>query len=485
MKDKLSVVVIKNFVWRLAERCGAQVVSFVVSIILARLLVPSDYGTVALVNVFMAILQVFVDSGLGTALIQKKNADDLDFSSVFFFNIFMCLLLYCVCFFSAPAIAAFYNDISLIPIVRVLSVIILVSGVKGVQQAYVAKNMLFKKFFFSTIGGTIFSGILGITMAYAGKGVWAIVAQQISNLVIDTLILWITVGWRPIKAFSLYRLKKLFSFGWKLLCASFLETGYNNLRSLIIGKKYNSASLAYYNQGEKFPTLIVTNINTSIDSILLPTMSKVQDDVEQIKNMTRRAIRMSTFIIAPAMIGLACCADTFIQVILTEKWMLSVSFVRIFCIAYMLWPIHTANLNAINALGRSDYFLKLELIKKTIGILILIISMGYGTTAIAVGFLVISIIGLFVNIWPNKKLLNYGCVEQIKDVLPIVALSVLMGASVYLVGIFLPCSVIKLFLQIIDGCLVYIMLSYVFRIEEFQYILNLIKSMFSNKVKSS
>ena len=333
---------IYNFIWRFAERCGAQLVSFIVSIVLARILVPEDYGTIALVTVFTAILQVFVDSGLGTALIQKKEADDLDFSSVFYFNLVVCVILYIGMFVASPYIAAFYGDDTLTPIIRVLSLTIIISGVKGIQQAYVSRNMLFKRFFFSTIGGTIFSAILGISMAYAGFGVWALVVQQLSNTAIDTLILWITVKWRPKKLFSWSRLKVLLSFGWKLLVSSLLDTGYNNLRNLIIGKMYSSADLAFYNQGDKFPKVIVTNINTSIDSVLLPTMSNVQDDKERVKQMTRRAIKTSTYVMAPLMMGLAFCAEPIVSLVLTDKWLPCVPFLRIFCITYMFWPVHTA-----------------------------------------------------------------------------------------------------------------------------------------------
>lgn len=243
--------ILKNFIWRFAERCGAQLVTFIVSIVLARILAPEDYGTIALVTVFTTILQVFVDSGLGTALIQKKDADDLDFSSVFFFNFTVCLILYLGMFIVAPFIAEFYNDASLTPVVRVISLTIVISGVKGIQQAYVSRHMLFKRFFFSTVGGTIFSAFLGIALAYAGFGVWALVAQQLSNTAIDTLILWLTVKWRPKRMFSWTRLKGLLKFGWKLLVSALLDTCYNNLRNLIIGKMYSSSDLAYYNQGDK------------------------------------------------------------------------------------------------------------------------------------------------------------------------------------------------------------------------------------------
>lgn len=468
--------VVKGFIWRFAERCGAQLVSFIVSIVLARLLVPEDYGTIALVTVFTVILQVFVDSGLGTALIQKKDADDLDFSSVFYFNFVVCLILYAGMFMAAPFIAKFYDDISLTPVIRILSLTIVISGVKGIQQAYVSRNMLFKKFFFSTIGGTLFSAFLGIGMAYAGFGVWALVAQQLSNTMIDTLILWITVKWRPKKMFSWQRLKELLTFGWKLLVSALLDTGYNNLRNLIIGKMYSSTDLAFYNQGDKFPKIIITNINTSIDSVLLPTMSNSQDDMERIKQMTRRAIKTSTYVMAPLMMGLAFCAEPIVSLILTDKWLPCVPFLRIFCITYMFWPVHTANLNAINAMGRSDWFLKLEIIKKVVGLTILLSTMWFGVMAMAYSLLLGSVLSQIINSWPNKKLLNYGYLEQVRDFAPGILLAVIMGICVYFIGYISLSVIFKLIIQIVSGALIYIAGSAILNLEEFQYLLGMIKS---------
>ncbi len=465
-----------NFIWRFAERCGAQLVSFLVSVVLARILAPEDYGTIALVTVFTAILQVFVDSGLGTALIQKKDADDLDFSSVFYFNFAMCLLLYAGMFIAAPYIAIFYEDMTLTPVIRVLSLTIVISGVKGIQQAYVSRNMLFKRFFFSTIGGTVFSAFLGIGLAYAGYGVWALVAQQLSNTIIDTLILWITVKWRPQKEFSWKRLRTLFSYGWKLLASSLLDTVYNNLRNLIIGKMYSSADLAYYNQGDKFPKIIVTNINTSIDSVLLPTMSNEQDDRKRIKSMTRRAIKTSTYVMAPLMMGLAFCAESIVKIVLTDKWMPCVPFLRLFCISYMFWPVHTANLNAIKAMGRSDWFLKLEIVKKIVGLFFLLSSMWFGVMAMAYSLLLSSILSQIINAWPNRQLLGYGYLEQVRDFAPGILLAVGMGIGVYFIG-FLPLpTIITLVIQIIAGAAIYIVASALLKLEEFEYLVGMIKT---------
>lgn len=468
--------VINNFIWRFAERSGAQIVSFIVSIVLARILAPEDYGTIALVTVFTAILQVFIDSGLGTALIQKKDADDLDFSSVFYFNFCICIILYVGMFIAAPYIAFFYEDRNLTSVVRVLSFTLVISGVKGIQQAYVSRNMLFKRFFFSTIGGTLFSAFLGVGMAYAGFGVWALVAQQLSNTAIDTLILWITVKWRPKKMFSWRRLKALLAFGWKLLVSALLDTAYNNLRNLIIGKMYSSTDLAFYNQGDKFPKVVVTNINTSIDSVLLPTMSSVQENRERVKQMTRRAIKTSTYVMAPLMMGLAFCAEPIVKLVLTDKWLPCVPFLRIFCITYMFWPVHTANLNAINAMGRSDWFLRLEIVKKITGMLILLSTMWFGVMAMAYSLLLSSVLSQIINSWPNRKLLNYGYLEQVRDFAPGILLAVAMGACVYLLG-FIPFpTVVTLLFQIVVGAIIYIGVSAILRLEEFEYLLDTIKN---------
>lgn len=463
--------VLPNFFWRLAERFGAQGVALVVSIILARLLVPEVYGTIALVTVFTQILNVFVDSGFGNALIQKKDADDLDFSTVFYFNIAVCLLLYAGVFLAAPWIARFYNDLALTPVVRVLSLTLIISGVKNVQQAYVSRTMQFKRFFFATLGGTIGAAVIGIAMAYFGFGVWALVAQQIFNATVDTLILWITVKWRPKWMFSWQRLKGLFSFGWKLLASSLLDTVYSDLRQLIIGKLYTSSDLAQYNRGKQLPDLLVNNIDTSINSVLLPAMSQVQDDSARVKSMTRRAMKTSTYVIAPIMMGLAFTAEFVIRLLLTEKWMPCVPFLRIFCITYMFYPVHTANLNAIKAMGRSDLFLKLEIVKKMVGLIVLLSTMWFGVMAMAYSLLFTSITSQIINSWPNKKLLDYSYPEQIRDILPGILLAVLMGCCVYPIQwLGLP-DVVTLLIQVPLGAVIYIGVSAVFRLDSYKYVM--------------
>lgn len=459
-----------NFFWRFFERCGAQLVAFVVSIILARLLDPNAYGEIALIMVFTTILQVFVDSGLGTALIQKKDADDLDFSSVFYFNIVVCLIMYGVMFFAAPFISDFYHLPHLTPVIRVLSLTIVVSGIRNIQQSYVSRNLIFKKFFFATIGGTLGSAVVGVSMAYMGYGVWALVGQQLTNVTLGTLILWGLVQWRPKLMFSMRRLKSLFNYGWKLLASALLDTTFNHLRHLIIGRSYTANDLAFYNQGHLFPHTIVANINTSIDSVLLPAMAAEQDDKEKVRNMTRRAISISTYIMMPMMMGLAVCAEPLVRLVLTEKWLPCVPFLRIFCFTYAFWPLHTANLNAIKALGRSDLFLKLEIIKKIIGLVAILLTMNISVMAMAYSLLVTSILSQIINSWPNMKLLGYSYIAQLVDMVPQILLSTIMGAALYTIQFIKLSNVATLTLQIVAGSIIYVTLSKIFKLDSFTYI---------------
>ena len=477
MGNDLKRKAVSSLVWRFMERCGAQGVSFVVSIVLARLLAPEVYGLIALVTVFTAILQVFVDSGMANALIQKKDADDLDFSSVFFFNLVMCIALYLLLFFCAPLIASFYHNPELTPVIRVLGVTLLIAGVKNVQQAYVSRTLQFKRFFFATLGGTIGAAVIGIAMAYLGFGIWALVAQNLFNAAADTVILWLTVRWRPRLRFSFARLKGLLNYGWKLLVSALLHSVYTNLRSLIIGKLYTPADLAYYEKGQSFPTLIVSNINTSIDSVLLPTMSGMQDNRETVKVITRRSIVTSSYLMWPMMVGLAAVAKPLVLLLFTEKWLTAVPFLQITCFALGLEPLQTANLNAIKAVGRSDIFLKLEIVKKAISIAILLLSMRFGVVAIAVSGLAYSVIATMFNAAPNRKLLDYSYFEQVKDILPSFALALLMGAVVYPISLISMPAILVLCMQVLVGAAVYVAMSAILKLEPFYYILNTIKQL--------
>ncbi len=464
-----------NVLWRFFERIGAQAVSFIVLIILARLIAPEYYGKIALITVFTAILQVFVDSGLGNALIQKKDADDLDFSTVFFTNIAFCIVLYGLLFIAAPFIAKFYSDEQFTILVRVLGLTLVISGVKNVLQAYVAKNMIFKKFFFATLLGTIVSAIVGVCLAYKGFGVWALITQQLTNLFIDTFVLWIIVPWKPALQFSFERLKQLFSFGWKLLLSAIITTIYSKLRQLIIAKKYTSTDLAYYNKAEVFPNTIVANIDTSLNSVLFSAMASSQDNVDIVKSMARRTLKVSTYIMSPLMIGLAVTAPSVIKLLLTDKWMFCVPYFRVFCIYYMFYPIFTVNLNAINAMGRSDLFLKIEIVKKVVGFFVLFSSMWFGVWVMACCLLIENLSEQIIDSFPNRKLINYSYFAQMKDILPNILLAVFMGVCVYFVHFLNIVYWAQLIIQIILGAFIYITGSFIFKLESFTYLLDMWK----------
>ena len=464
--------VFSGLLWKFGERITAQLVSLVVSIILARILEPADYGAVAILMIFITIANVFVSSGFGNSLIQKKDADNLDFSSVFFINIGISILLYLVLFICAPYIASFYELDILCPTLRVLSIRIIVAAINSVQHAYVSRHMLFKRFFYSTLFGTVLSGIVGIWMAYHGYGVWALVAQYLTNTCTDTIVLWFTVKWRPIYRCSWKRAKSLLSFGWKLLVSSLIDTGYNQLRSLLIGKLYTKEYLAYYNQGDKYPSLIVTNINSSISGVLFPALSEQQNDKEKVKKMTRRAVQISSFIMWPLMFGLGVCSEPFIRLILTEKWLPCVPYLRLFCLSYGFWPIHTANLQAINAMGRSDLFLKLEIIKKTIGICVLLVTLRMGPFAIAFGLVITGILSTIINGWPNKELLHYSLKEQFSDLLPSMFIAAIMGACIYPISFIRLPDIIILILQVITGMIMYLFISKATNNSSYDYLIN-------------
>lgn len=487
----LKSSVITSLIWKFLERIGTQGVQFVVAIVLARLLSPADFGLIALVTVFVTIANVFVQSGLNTALIQKKNADNLDFSTVFYSCVALAVVLYTGLFFGAPVIARFYNNqIELIPVIRVLGLMLPLGALNSIQEAYVARNMMFKKLFYRSIGAIIPAGIIGVVCAYLGFGIWSLVAQQLSNALLICVIMWFTVKWRPSLSFSIERWKGLFSFGWKLLCSALLDTFYRNIRDLVIGKLFTSADLGFYNRGDQFPKIIIANINSSIQSVLLPSLSTVQDDRVRLKSLARRSIKTSSFLILPLMTGLAAVAKPLTLVVLGEKWLPAVPFIQICCFSYAFWPIHTTNLSAINAVGRSDVFLKLEIIKKCYGLAVLALAIWLfrSPVGIAMSAAITAPLGSFVNAYPNKKLLNYGFIEQMKDFIPSFLLSLAMGGAVFFGGDFLTeylnlAPVLLLIVSVIAGFLLYLGLAKVLHFECLDYLIKTMKEFYEKRRK--
>ena len=467
--------VLSGLFWKVLENGGVQIVQFVISLILARMLGPERYGTIALLLVFIAIANVFIQSGFQTALIQKRQVDDLDYSSVFYLGLGVALLLYAVIFAGAPAVAAFYHDPELKSMLRVLALMIFFGAVVSVQTAMVSRKMEFRKMCAASLLATCLSGIAGVIGAYRGLGTWALVVQQLGTQFLLMVFLWVLVGWKPMRAFSFSRVKALFSYGWKLLCSSLLDTVYNNLYTMVIGRIYQKDVVGYYNRGNQFPQLIVNNLAASIQAVMLPAFSASQEDKERMKAMVRRSIVTSAFVIFPMMAGLVAVAKPLISIILTEKWLPCVPFLQIMCVAYAMWPIHIANLQAINALGRSDIFLKLEIIKKALGLAVLAVSIPFGIYAMVWLKASTDFAGTIINAYPNKKLLNYSFLEQWRDVFPALVLSVVMGAIVYSLQFFIHNNWILLIAQIGVGVLIYGGLAWIFKIESFRYLVGVMK----------
>lgn len=474
---------LSGIIWKFAERWSAQIVSFIVSIVLARMLLPSEYGEVAMILVFINIANVFVSDGFSTALIQKKDADSVDFSTMLYCSIAISLVIYAVLFFTAPLIADFYNNAHLVWYLRIFAIKLPVAAVNSIQHAYVSRHLLFKKFFFSTLFGTLVSGVVGIAMAYFGCGTWSLIAQYLTNSTIDTIVLFFTIKWRPTLEFSSKSAKRLLSYGWKITAGSLLNSVYTELRSLVIGKKYTSEDLAYYNKGKQFPTLFVTNVNSAIGSVTFPMISNYSDDKETMKKMIRRSMTLTAYFNFPIMLGLFVVSEPLIVILLTDKWLPAVPFMRIACITFMLSPINTANLQMIKASGRSDLFLRLEIIKKSMGIIVLLVTMHFGVMAVAISEAFVVLFANIVNAFPNKKLVNYGYLEQIKDLIPSLLMSAAMAVPAYLVSLTHINYYAMIIIQVIVGAVIYLALSAIFKISSFYYMLDIVKEKLPKRKK--
>ena len=467
--------IVSSFIWKLLERFSSQAVSLMVTIILARLLLPSEFGIVAIITVFIELANVIIDGGLNTALIQKKEADNLDFSTILYFSLALSFALYIILFFAAPHIASFYDNTILTPVLRVLSINLFFNTINAIQRAFIAKNMLFNKLFYCNLAAIMTSGCVGTIMAYGGWGVWALVFQQIANQFILTVVMWFTVKWRPILRFSMERFKGLFDYGWKIFLTNLIIAIYENARSLIIGKIYHPSTLAFFDRGKQIPSLAITNFSVSLQNILLPAFSDIQDDKMHVRQLMTHSIKLVNAIILPVLVCLAVSAKPLVILLLTEKWLPAVPFLQIFCVAYMLIPIQSANMSAIKALGYSNITLKIELLKKFIETIILIVSFLINAYAVAWGIVLYNFISIAINSYPCKKILDYGPKEQTMDILPYILISFLMGAIIYTFSFIKMHPGILLTLQISSGFIIYIILNIVFNTNGYKYVKPLIK----------
>lgn len=472
--------VIKSLIYKFLNLTSIQVIGFIVSLILARFLTPTEYGTLSLLLIFTNLATIFVQSGLNTALIQKLDADEKDFSTVFWATMGTAVVFYFLLFILAPGISAFYNMPNATIYLRVLGIVLFPGAVNSIQLAKISKEMKFQKLFKSNLVGALSSGVVGISMAYNGFGIWSLIAQQLTNHIMNCTVMFFIVKWRPRFQFSVSRFKKLFSFGWKLLISGLLNSLYNDLRNLVIGKKYDAATLGLYTRGQQFPSVLINNIDGSINSVMLPALSEKQSSREDAKRMMRRSIKTSSFIVWPMMIGLAVVAEPTVRLILTEKWIGCVPYLQVLCLAYAFFPVHTANLQAINAMGRSDVYLRLEIIKKLYGIAILAIAVlcFKSPMAIAISGVISGVISSFVNASPNKRIMGYSYVEQMRDIFPSILLALGMGLVILPLSWLIANDIMLLVCQIVLGVVSYVALSALFRVEAFIYLWQMGMGMF-------
>lgn len=476
MSDSLKNKTVKGTVWSSLERLSVQGIQFVVMIIMARILTPTDYGLIGMLAIFIAVSQSLIDSGFSQALIRKQDRSEIDNSTVFYFNIGVGSVLYFLLFFSAPLIARFYKEPQLILITRVIGLSLVFNSLAVVQRALLTINLDFKTQAKASFVGAVISGALGITMASIGFGVWAIVWQQITNLAIVSLLLWILSKWKPIWVYSWKSFKELFGFGSKLLVSGLLDTIFRNIYLIVIGKFFKASDLGYYTRAQQFTDFASSNISGIFQRVTYPVLCTIQDDDIRLCDVYRRLLKTSAFIIFPLMMGLAAVAKPMVISFLTEKWIYSAVLIQTLCFSQMWYPVHSINLNLLQVKGRSDLFLKLEIIKKLITVIILFITLPLGLIPMCLGMIVTSIISLIINTHYTGKLINLGFFKQMIDLLPSLLLSIITGITVYFTVTYIPMeSWVALCVGVVEGCLLYTGLAKIFKFSEFSELLSIIK----------
>ena len=461
--------------WSSVERFSVQGIQFLVMIIMARLLTPKDYGLVGMVAIFIAVAQSLVDSGFSQALIRKQNRTETDNSTVFYFNIVVGVLLYFILFAIAPWVADFYDSPELTALMRVVCLSVVFNSLVVVQRALLTVNIDFKTQAKASLTAAVVSGVVGIGMAYSGFSYWSIVTQQLVNLGLNTLLLWIFARWRPRWIYSWNSFKELFTFGSKLMASGLLDVVYRNMYLLVIGKVFTASSLGYYTRASQFSEFPSSNLTSIMQRVTYPVLCQIQDDDERLALIYRRFLRVSAFLIFPLLAGLSAVSEPFILLLLKEQWLFAATLLKIICFSMMWIPIHAINLNLLQVKGRSDLFLKLEIIKKMMAVIVLCITVPMGLIAMCVGQIFSSIICLIINTHYTGKLIQVGFLRQMQDLLPTLVLSVTMWGVVFFTISFLTGSLLQLITGIVVGIIYYIVLAFLFRFPELKELFSIIR----------
>ncbi len=480
---ELKTAAVSSLLWKLMERGGSAMIQLVVQVVMARLLAPEQFGALAIMLVFVNVGNVVVQSGLNTALIQAKDVDNRDYSTVFWMCASISTVIYLAIFFSAPSIADFYGLPYMIWPLRGIGFIVVINAYNSIQIAKVTRDLQFRKTFVSTLCSVVLSAIFGISAAVVGLGLWALVIQQLVYQLVGCIVLAFEVDWKPALCFDKVRAKEFFGFGWRLLASGLLNTVYQSLGNLVIGKQFSSSQLGLVSQGEKYPQAVGSMLDGAIQPVMLSAVAHVQDDMDAVKRLVRRALKTSTYLIFPAMTLFAVISPTLIPSLLGEQWRSSVPFLQIYCFVYALLPIHTTNLQALNGMGRSDVFLRLEVIKKGYGLVNLLFCafVLQDVHLLVLSYMITGLISTFVNAAPNKKVIGYSYVEQVMDIMPACVLSLVSGALACAVPGIVRGTLLVVTAQMLTFIAAYLSLSSLFKIEAFTYVLKMAKNGFSAK----
>ena len=475
MPDSLKQKAAKGVLWSTVERFSVQGVQFLIMIVMARLLTPHDYGLIGMLAIFIAVAQSLIDSGFSQALIRKQDRTEADNNTVFYFNIVVSTLLYLILYASAPFVADFYNTPQLCPVMRVVCLSIIFNSLAVVQRALMTIRIDFKTQAKAALTAAVTSGAVGITMAYHGFGVWSLVTQQLLNLGINTGLLWLLSKWRPRLIYSWQSFHELFAFGSKLLASGLLDTIYRNIYPIVIGKLFSASSLGHYTRAHQFSEFPSSNLTGIIQRVTYPVLCEIQNDDARLASIYRRFLKLSAFIIFPLMVGLSSVAKPFVNIVLGPQWSFCGQLLQILCFGMMWYPIHSVNINLLQVKGRSDLFLKLEIIKKILGISVLCITAPFGLIVMCYGLIFNSLVALAINTYYTGKLINVGFIRQMCDLLPTIALCLVMFALILIVNSFITGDIIKLCAGIVIGVIFYTFTSRLFKFSELTELTNLLK----------
>lgn len=476
--DSLKKKTISGLVWSFSDLMLNQGIQFIIQVVLARLLLPKEFGLIGMITIFIAVSNSIIDSGFTNALIREEEANQEDYSTVFYFNLMSSILIYIILYYISPYVSKFFNEQLLEYLLKTLGVVIIINSFGLIQRTILIRKLDFRTQTIINIISSITSGILAIYLAYKGFGVWSLVIRMIFMQMVQAILLCSINKWIPSLVFSIKSFKKLFGFGWKLLISGLIDTLYNNLYYLVIGKFYSASDLGYYTNAQKFRDVASTSISTAVQKVTYPVLSSMQSEDEKLKQSYRKIIKSSVYITFPVMIGLSIIGYSLIMLVFGSNWEKCIEYFQILCLAGMLYPLHALNLNILQVKGRSDLFLKLEVIKKIVAIVLIAIALSLKLGIIGLIWIVVlnSIIGFFINSHYSKEIIDYSTTDQIKDIIPILFATIVMAIFTWIIGYFIPNSyIIRIILQSFSGIIIYILISKILKLEQLNIIINLVK----------